>query len=122
MGFMRSIWCSMTPRKVIVLLGLALAALGCASPDPSPGYGPFLEGYAVREEVEPASFPDTFVPDTLLPGEERFEVLEVPEPPADTEPPPDLDEEPAAPGAFPYGGWSDGCRADIRAGPRPRAR
>ena len=98
----------MTQLKAIFLGGLLLAATACASPEPLPGYGPFFEGYAVKEEVEPASFPDTFVPDTLLPGEERFEVLEVPEVPADTDPPPDLDVEPVPPEPFPYGGWESG--------------
>ena len=109
----------MTHWKVILLGGCILATLSCASPEPSPGYGPFFEGYAVKEEVEPASFPDTFKPDILLPGETRIEVLEVPELPADTDPPPDLDEEPVPAEPFPYGGWDTG---GVRVRPRPRPR
>ena len=96
--------------KAILLGGCILATWSCASPDPAPDYGPFLEGYAVKEEVEPASYPDTFEPDTLLPGEERIEVFESPEQPKDTDPPQNLDEEPVPDEPFPYNGRDDRWR------------
>jgi hypothetical protein len=103
--------------RAIFAVAVIIAPLGCASPEPTPRYGPFFDGYAVKDEVEPASFPDTFTPDTLLPGEERIEVLEVPAKPADTEPPRNLDEEPVPDEPLPYHGWDlRGYRG------RPRAR
>jgi len=41
--------------KAILVAALVLATGGCTSPETSPDYSPFLDGYAVREEVEPAS-------------------------------------------------------------------
>ncbi len=105
--------------KAILVAALVLATGGCTSPETSPDYSPFLDGYAVREEVESASYPEGFEPDTLLPGEERVEVLEVPERPTDTDPPRNLDEEPVPDEPFPYNGGDDGLRRrPLR--PRPK--
>ena len=102
--------------KAILAVAMIVAPLGCTSPEPEALSFDF-DGYAVKEEVEPASFPDTLTPDTLLPGEERIEVLEVPAKPADTEPPQNLDEEPVPDEPLPYHGWDlRGYRG------RPRAR
>ena len=103
----------------ILTAALILTIAGCASPEREPAYDPFFDGYAVKEEVEPATFPDTFEPDTLLPGEERIEVLEVPDRPEDTDPPRHLDEEPVPDEPFPYNGGDQGWRRrPLRPGPK----
>ncbi len=98
----------MTYLKVILLGGCALLTLACTAPESTRSYEPYFEGYAAREAVEPASYPVTLEPDTLLPGEKRIEVVEVPGRPADVDPPQNLDEEPVRDDPFPYGGWNDG--------------
>jgi len=108
----------MTQVKAILLGGIILATLACASPESSRTYGPYFDGYAVKQEVEPASYPNTIEPDTLLPGETRIEVMEIPELPADMDPPQNLDEEPVPEDQFPYGGWNDGGFRVRRPGPR----
>jgi hypothetical protein len=98
----------MSHLKAIVLGGCILASLACSAPESSHDFEPYFDGYAVKEEVEPASFPDTIEPDVLLPGEVRVEVVEVPERPTDTDPPRNLDEEPVPEEPFPYGAWWEG--------------
>lgn len=100
----------MTHLKAILISGCILAAAACSAPETRHDFGPYFDGYAVKEEVEPASFPDTIEPDVLLPGEVRVEVVDVPERPANMDPPRDLEEEPVPEEPFPYGAWNGGFR------------
>jgi hypothetical protein len=98
----------MPATKAILSCAALLALFGCAAPETPSRSFPCLEGYAVKQEVAPASFEKGFTPDTPAPGETRTEVREVPGPPADVEPPRNLDDEPVPVETFPYGAWGMG--------------